>query len=158
MARRTDDRADLRPDALDLAIIEQLQEDGRRSYGKIGEAVGLSEAAARQRVQRLVETEAIKIVAVTDPALMGIKVRATVGIKAEGDLMELAEAVAAIPETDYVVLTAGSFDILAEVQCQDDAHLLEVLNGGIRSIREVRETETFVYLRLQKQTYPWPPT
>ena len=158
MARRGDDSNGLQPDDLDLRIIEQLQEDGRRTYGKIGQAVGLSEAAVRQRVQRLVEAEAIKIVAVTHPDLMGTKVRATIGIHAEGDLTDLADQVAAINEVDYVVVTAGSFDILAEVQCRDDAHLLHVLNQRLRAIPAVRGTETFVYLSLAKQTYPWPPT
>jgi Lrp/AsnC family transcriptional regulator, regulator for asnA, asnC and gidA len=159
MARRPEDDNDgHRADATDLEIIKELQDDGRRTYGKIGAAVGLSEAAVRQRVQRLVETDTIRIVAVTHPDLMGIKVRATIGIHAEGNLTELGAAVAAIPEIDYVVITAGSFDILAEVQCRDDAHLLEVLNDGIRSITGVTGTETFVYLDLAKQTYPWPPT
>jgi Lrp/AsnC family transcriptional regulator for asnA, asnC and gidA len=146
------------PDEIDMAIITELQEDGRRPYGKIGKAVGLSEAAVRQRVQRLTESEAIKIVAVADPALQGIKVRATIGIRVGGDMIEAAEAVSQIPEVDYVVITAGAFDILAEVQCQSDAHLLEVLNGGIRQIDGVQSCETFVYLSLYKQTYPWPPT
>ncbi|MBS1886543.1 MAG: Lrp/AsnC family transcriptional regulator [Actinobacteria bacterium] len=159
MARRPGNhRADIVLDDIDRAIIKELQEDGRRPYGRIGEAVGLSEAAARQRVQRLTESEAIKIVAVTDPALDGIKVRATVGMHVTGDLVEVADAVSRIAEIDYVVITAGSFDILAEVQCQSDAHLLEVLNTGIREIDGVRSCETFVYLKLHKQTYPWPPT
>jgi Lrp/AsnC family transcriptional regulator, regulator for asnA, asnC and gidA len=158
MARRPEDENGHRADELDLQIIKELQEDGRRTYGKIGKAVGLSEAAVRQRVTRLVETDTIRIVAVTHPDLMGIKVRATIGIHAEGNLSELADAVAAIPEIDYVVVTAGSFDVLAEVQCRDDTHLLAVLNDGIRSIPGVTATETFVYLSLAKQTYPWPPT
>jgi len=159
MAQRVEaPRIDATPDEIDMAIIGQLQEDGRRPYGKIGKAVGLSEAAVRQRVQRLTESEAIKIVAVTDPALMGIKVRATIGIRVAGDVMVAAEAVSQIAEIDYVVITAGSFDILAEVQCQSDAHLLEVLNSGIRAIDGVHSCETFVYLNLYKQTYPWPPT
>jgi Lrp/AsnC family transcriptional regulator, regulator for asnA, asnC and gidA len=144
-------------DDLDLRIIDELQEDGRRTYGKIGSAVGLSEAAVRQRVQRLVETDAIRIVAVTHPYLMGPRVAATIGIHAEGNLSEIADAVGAITEVDYVVVTAGSFDVLAEAQCRDNAHLLEVLNEGIRKVPGVTGTETFVYLKLVKQTYPWPP-
>ena len=154
-------QASTRPVALDetdVRIIEQLQDDGRRSYGRIGAAVGLSEAAARQRVQRLLEAGAIKIVAVTDPAVLGFKLRATIGLRTEGDLLEIADQVAAIPEVDYVVLTAGGFDLLIEVQCTDDAHLLSILNDQVRTIAGVRGTETFVYLRLHKQTYPWPPT
>ncbi len=157
MARRPDQENGNRVDDLDLKIVKELQEDGRRTYGKIGTAVGLSEAAVRQRVQRMVETDAIKIVAVTNPYLMGARVAATIGIHAEGDLSEIADAVSAIPEVDYVVVTAGSFDILAEAQCRDNDHLLEVLNGGIRGVPGVTGTEIFVYLNLVKQTYPWPP-
>ena len=157
MARRPDDQNGSRIDDLDLRIIQELQEDGRRTYGKIGTAVGLSEAAVRQRVQRLIDADAIKIVAVTHPQLLGARVAATIGIRAEGNLTKVADAVSSITEVDYVVLTAGGFDILAEAQCRDNAHLLEVLNDGVRAIDGVTGTETFVYLDLVKQTYPWPP-
>lgn len=159
MARRPEEPSSngYRVDDLDLEIIKELQQDGRRTYGRIGTAVGLSEAAVRQRVQRLVEDDAIKIVAVTNPYLLGARVAATIGIHAEGNLHEIAGNVSEIPEVDYVVVTAGSFDILAEAQCRDNTHLLQVLNEGIRSVPGVTGTETFVYLDLVKQTYPWPP-
>ena len=159
MARRPEEQSSngYRVDDLDLEIIKELQQDGRRTYGRIGTAVGLSEAAVRQRVQRLVEDDAIKIVAVTNPYLLGARVAATIGIHAEGNLHEIAGNVSEIPEVDYVVVTAGSFDILAEAQCRDNTHLLRVLNEGIRSVPGVTGTETFVYLDLVKQTYPWPP-
>lgn len=142
-------------DDVSKAIIEQLQEDGRRSYASIGKAVGLSEAAVRQRVQRLTETGVVQIVAVTDPLQVGFARQAMIGLRASGDLEKLADAVAALPEVDYVVITAGGFDLLAEVVCEDDEHLLEVLNGKIRSLPGVQSTETFVYLRLRKQLYNW---
>lgn len=142
-------------DDLSKAIIEQLQEDGRRAYATIGKAVGLSEAAVRQRVQRLVEGGIVQIVAVTDPVQVGFTRQAMIGIKAEGDLEALADALAALPEVDYVVITAGGFDVLAEVVCEDDDHLLEVLNHKIRTLPGVRATETFVYLKLRKQLYNW---
>jgi Lrp/AsnC family transcriptional regulator, regulator for asnA, asnC and gidA len=159
MARRPEEHSSngYRIDDLDLEIIKELQQDGRRTYGRIGTAVGLSEAAVRQRVQRLVEDDAIKIVAVTNPYLLGARVAATIGIHAEGNLHEIAGNVSEIPEVDYVVVTAGSFDILAEAQCRDNTHLLQVLNEGIRGVPGVTGTETFVYLDLVKQTYPWPP-
>ena len=137
------------------AIIEQLQQDGRRSYSALAKAVGLSEAAVRQRVQRLTEAGVIQVVAVTDPLTLGFAREALVGIRASGDLRELADRLAAVPEIDYVVICAGSFDILIELVCQDDDHLLELINDVIRSIPGVRDTETFVYLRLVKQTYSW---
>ena len=142
-------------DAAAKGIIEQLQEDGRRPYATIGKAVGLSEAAVRQRVQRLQESGVIQIVAVTDPLQVGFRRQAMIGIRADGDLNELAERVAAVPEVDYVVVTAGSFDVLVEVVCEDDEHLLSLLNEQIRALPGVRSTETFVYLRLHKQLYNW---
>jgi Lrp/AsnC family transcriptional regulator for asnA, asnC and gidA len=142
-------------DAVSLAIIEQLQEDGRRPYAAIGKAVGLSEAAVRQRVQKLQEQGVMQIVAVTDPLTVGFMRQAMVGINVEGDLEAVAEALAEIEEVDYVVVTAGSFDILAEIVCQDDEHLLEMITKRIRALPGVRTTESFVYLKLRKQTYTW---
>ncbi len=137
------------------AIIEQLQQDGRRPYATIAKAVGLSEAAVRQRVQRLLDAKVMDIVAVTDPTTLGFLRWAMIGVRAEGDLQTVADQLAALPEVDYVVITAGSFDLLAEVVCEDDEHLLRLLNEHIRSIPQIRHCETFVYLRLAKQTYTW---
>ncbi|WP_414691251.1 Lrp/AsnC family transcriptional regulator [Nocardioides sp. LML1-1-1.1] len=142
-------------DDVSKAIIAELQEDGRRSYAAIGKAVGLSEAAVRQRVQRLVDGGVMQVVAVTDPVEMGFARQAMIGIKATGELEPIADALAALDEVDYVVITAGSFDVLAEVVCESDDHLLEIISRGIRSIPGVISTETLVYLRLRKQTYSW---
>jgi Lrp/AsnC family transcriptional regulator for asnA, asnC and gidA len=142
-------------DATSKAIIEQLQEDGRRPYASIGKAVGLSEAAVRQRVQRLIESGVVQIVAVTDPLQVGFTRQAMIGLKAEGDLEKLGDALAGLPEVDYVVITAGGFDVLLEVVCEDDEHLLRVLNQDIRTLPGVRSAETFVYLKLRKQLYNW---
>jgi len=135
-------------------IIEQLQQDGRRSYAAIGKAVGLSEAAVRQRVQRLADTGVMQIVAVTDPLTLGFRRQAMIGIRCEGDLERVAAHLAMLDEIDYVVITAGSFDLLAEVVCEDDDHLLEILSR-VRAVPAVTATETFVYLKLRKQTYSW---
>lgn len=137
------------------AIIEQLQSDGRRSYAEIGKAVGLSEAAVRQRVQKLTESGTMQIVAVTDPLQLGFSRQAMVGIRTSGNTQELAEQLSRIPQIDYVVLTAGSFDLLVEVVCESDEDLLTLLNGTIRPLEGVQSTETFVYLRLHKQFYNW---
>ena len=142
-------------DAMSKAIIEQLQADGRRPYAKIAAAVGLSEAAVRQRVSRLIETGVVQIVAVTNPLQLGFTRQAMIGIKAEGNLDSVVERLNSMDEVDYVVVTAGSFDILAEVVCEDDDHLLNLLNHEIRVIPGVRSTESFVYLKLSKQTYQW---
>ncbi|MWB99276.1 Lrp/AsnC family transcriptional regulator [Agromyces seonyuensis] len=142
-------------DDVSKAIIEQLQRDGRRSYSDIGRAVGLSEAAVRQRVQRLQETGVMQIVAVTDPTQLGFARQAMIGVRVSGDTRAVADRLAELGEIDYVVLTAGSFDLLAEVVCEDDEQLIALLNDRIRSIEGVASTETFVYLRLHKQHYDW---
>jgi Lrp/AsnC family transcriptional regulator for asnA, asnC and gidA len=136
-------------------IIEQLQEDGRRPYAAIGKAVGLSEAAVRQRVQRLLDAGVMQIVAVTDPVQVGFARQAMIGVRVEGDIALVADHLAAMSEVDYVVVTAGSFDVLVEVVCEDDDHLLEVISHRIRGLSGVRSTETFVYLKLRKQLYNW---
>jgi Lrp/AsnC family transcriptional regulator for asnA, asnC and gidA len=142
-------------DETSKAIIEQLQVDGRRSYAAIGKAVGLSEAAVRQRVQRLTDAGVMQVVAVTDPLELGFDRQAMIGIKAEGALEPIAERLAAMDEVEYVVITAGSFDILIEVLCESDEHLLQVLSERVRQIEGVKSTESFVYLKLVKQTYSW---
>jgi Lrp/AsnC family transcriptional regulator for asnA, asnC and gidA len=142
-------------DAPNRAIIEALQRDGRQPYGAIAEEVGLSEAAVRRRVQRLRESGIMQIVAVTDPLQLGFTRQAMIGISVEGDVRRVAEKLSAMHEVDYVVMCAGSFDILAEIVCEDDEHLLHVLNDSVRSIPGVRATETFLYLKLAKQTYTW---
>jgi Lrp/AsnC family transcriptional regulator, regulator for asnA, asnC and gidA len=142
-------------DAVSLAIIEQLQEDGRRPYAAIGKAVGLSEAAVRQRVQKLQEQGVMQIVAVTDPLTVGLMRQAMVGITVDGDLEPVADALAELEEVDYVVVTAGSFDLLVEIVCEDDGHLLDTISRRIRTLPGVRSTESFVYLKLRKQTYTW---
>jgi Lrp/AsnC family transcriptional regulator for asnA, asnC and gidA len=142
-------------DGPNRAIIEALQRDGRQPYGTIAEAVGLSEAAVRRRVQRLRESGIMQIVAVTDPLQLGFTRQAMIGISVEGDVRRVAEKLSALPEVDYVVMCAGSFDILIEIVCEDDERLLHVLNDSVRSIPGVRATETFLYLKLAKQTYSW---
>ena len=142
-------------DDVSKAIIEQLQTDGRRSYAEIGKAVGLSEAAVRQRVQKLQESGVMQVVAVTDPMQLGFYRQAMIGIRVTGDTTRVARLLGEIPAVDYVVLTAGSFDILAEVVCENDDDLIELLNKRIRGIEGVQSTETFVYLRLHKQFYNW---
>lgn len=136
-------------------IIEELQADGRASYASIGKSVGLSEAAVRNRVQKLADSGVLQVVAVTDPLKLGFSREAMVGIRCTGDTEALASELAQCPEIDYVVLTAGSFDIIVEIVCEDDDHLLRILNQQIRTHPEVTATETLVYLKLVKQQYNW---
>lgn len=142
-------------DEMSKRIIEHLQEDGRQSYAAIGRHVGLSEAAVRQRVQRLLDAEVMQIVAVTDPLQVGFRRQAMIGLTIDGDIAPVGDALAALREVAYVVTTAGSFDLLAEVVCEDDDDLLTLLTERIRTLPGVRSTETFVYLKLNKQHYNW---
>lgn len=142
-------------DDVSKSIIEQLQTDGRRSYAAIAKDVGLSEAAVRARVQRLLDSEVMQIVAVTDPLQIGFTRQAMVGIRTNGDMQLVADRLTEMPEVDYVVTTAGSFDVIIEVVCEDDDELLHLLSRRIRTLPGVVSTETFVYLKLNKQHYNW---
>ena len=141
-------------DATAKRIIELLQEDGRISYAAIAKAVGLSEAAARARVQKLLDSEIMQVVAVTDPTQVGFTRQAMIGVRTEGDPMKVGDRLAQVDEVDYVVTTAGSFDLLVEVVCEDDPHLLDVIRQ-VRELEGVVSSETFVYLKLNKQHYNW---
>lgn len=148
----------VRPPNLDATakrIIELLQGDGRLSYSAIAKDVGLSEAAVRHRVQRLIESGVMQIVAVTDALQMGFARQAMLGIKVNGRVQEVAAHLAEIDQLDYIVITTGRFDILAEVVAESDDELLDIISRRVSDIEGVINTETFVYLRLQKQTYAW---
>ncbi|WP_375499993.1 Lrp/AsnC family transcriptional regulator [uncultured Jatrophihabitans sp.] len=142
-------------DDVSMAIIKELQQDGRRAYATIGKAVGLSEAAVRQRVQKLIDTGVMQIVAVTDPMQLGFATQAMIAVSVTGDVEKVAKELESVDEVDYIVVTAGSFDLLVEVVVEDDAHLLSLVNGRIRAIEGVTRTESFLYLKLVKQTYNW---
>jgi len=142
-------------DEVDKAIVRELQHDGRMPYSQLAPLVGLSQAAVRQRVQRLIDGGVVQVVAVTDPLRLGFTVQAMVGVRASGDLRRLAARLAAVEEIDYVVVTAGSFDLLLEVVCADNDALLELLDREVRSLDGVRGAEVFTYLHLEKQTYSW---
>ncbi len=142
--------------ALDKRIIEHLQEDGRRPFTQIAADLGVSEAAVRARTNRLVERGILQIVGVTDPLKLGFQQQAMIGVRCERNrLIDVADAISAFPEVDYVVITAGAFDLLVEVVCENNEALLTFLTDRLRAVDGVRETETFVYLRMVKQTYHW---
>ena len=142
-------------DDVNKRIIEHLQRDGRMSYAALAKIIGLSEAAVRQRVQRLLDSGLMQIVAVTDPLTIGFARQSMVGVRVAGDVRPVADAVAALLEVDYVVICAGGYDLLVELVCTDDEHLLRLLNDAIRAVPGVVGTETFMYLKLAKQTYAW---
>jgi Lrp/AsnC family transcriptional regulator, regulator for asnA, asnC and gidA len=139
--------------ALDKKIIEHLQADGRRPFTQIASALEVSEAAVRARTNRLVERGFLQIVGVADPEKLGFQ-QALIGVRCEpGKLLDVASALAALDEIDYVVITAGRYDILIEAVAEDNEALLHFLNDRLQRIDGVRDTETFTYLRLVKQTY-----
>jgi Lrp/AsnC family transcriptional regulator for asnA, asnC and gidA len=145
-----------RVDQVDRRIVAALQRDGRRPFTSIAKELGLSEAAVRQRVARLQAAGIMQVVAVADPMTLRYTAMAMVAISVDGSARkQVAEAVARLPEVSYLVLTAGSFDMLAEVVCEDNDHLLRLLSEDLAGIRGVRETETFMYLRLLKVAYTW---
>jgi len=142
-------------DDIDKAIIRELQLDGRMPYAKLGPAVGLSQAAVRQRVQRLIENGVMQVVAVTDPLTLGFGLQAMVGVEVDGDLRAVATKLAKVDEVSYVVVTTGRFDMLVEVVCRDNEQLLSLVTDVIRALPGVRSSEVFSYLHLEKQTYSW---
>jgi Lrp/AsnC family transcriptional regulator for asnA, asnC and gidA len=123
-------------------------------FSNLGPLVGLSPAAARQRVLHMIDSRVMQIVAVTDPTTLGFTVQAMAGITVEGDLDTAAGLIAKIEEVDYVVIVAGRFDVLIELVAEDMDSLIEVLNR-IRSVPGVSGSEVFTYMRLEKQTYNW---
>lgn len=140
-------------DEIDKSIIRALQVDGRMSYAQLAPAVGLSQAATRQRVQRLLECGVMQIVAVTDPLKLGFKIQALVGMSVDGDLRALSKEIARIEEVDYLVSTAGRFDLMLEVVCEGVNELQSLINQRLRRLPGVRRVEAFVYLELVKESY-----
>jgi len=142
-------------DDVDRAIITELQVDGRMSYTALAPRVGLSQAAVRQRVTKLIDRGVMQVVAVTDPLSLGMTTQAMVGITVSGDVRTVAAAVSACPEAEYVLITAGRYDVLAEVLCEDNESLLSLVNDRLRSIDGVASTEVFSVLKTEKMTFSW---
>ena len=142
-------------DDVDKAIIRELQVDGRMAYAQLSPKVGLSQAAVRQRVNRLLERGVFQIVAVSDPLSLGLTTQAMVGITVTGDVRGVAATVAAMGESEYVLITTGRYDGLAELLCTDNDALLELVNDRIRVIDGVASTEVFSILKMEKLTFSW---
>lgn len=141
-------------DDIDRQIIQHLQGDGRMAYSQLGQLVGLSDAAARQRVNRLTGRGVIDIVAVTDPAMLGLRHQAMLGITITGDARKIAVELGALDDAVYVVMTAGRYDLLVELVCADAETLIDVVNG-IRTCAGIATVEVVTYLGITKQTYNW---
>jgi Lrp/AsnC family transcriptional regulator for asnA, asnC and gidA len=141
---------------LDRVIIDQLQRDGRRPYTRMAADLGVAESTIRARTESLIKRGVLQVVGVTDPLRLGYDQMAMVGVRCESDrLLGVADEVAALPEVTYVVITAGAFDLLVETVCRDNAELLSFLADRLRRIPGVMSTETFVYLRIAKQSFHW---
>src|SRR5438094_8657471 len=139
-------------DEIDLRIIEALQLDGRRPFTKLAAELGISEASVRQRVSNLINNQVMQIVAVTNPIKLGFSLASMIGIRVSGDrLMEVAQEISAFDEVIYLILCTGSFDMLAEVVCRDNDHLLNFLTEKLYKVQGVQQAETYMYLRVCKQ-------
>ena len=141
-------------DATNKRIIESLQREGRRSFTAIARDLGISETAVRARVQKLTDAGVIDVVAITNPLMVGFDVMAMIGVQAASNLQEIADRVSEWDEASYVVILSGSLDLLVEVVCRDNQHLLELVQR-LREVDGVKSTETFMYLDLHKQTFAW---
>lgn len=139
-------------DETDLRIIEALQQDGRRPFTKIAADLGISEASVRQRISNLINNQVMQIVAVTNPIKLGFSLASMIGIRASGDrLLEVAREISAFDEVIYLIICTGSFDLLAEVVCRDNNHLLSFLTEKLYKVPGVQQAETYMYLRVCKQ-------
>jgi Lrp/AsnC family transcriptional regulator for asnA, asnC and gidA len=141
-------------DAVDRYLIEALRKDGREPFAQIAERLGVSPGMIRQRYSRLVEQGYLKVVAITNPIQHGLKTMALIGIRTDGtNMLDVAERISRLEEVIYLVVASGRFDILAEVFCRDHEHLLRFITEKLYSIEGVRETETFMHLRIVKEIY-----
>jgi len=139
-------------DEIDRKIIEALQIDGRRPFTKLAAELGISEARVRQRVANLINNQVMQIVAVTNPVKLGYTMAGMIGIRVSGArLFEVAEKISAFNEVIYLIICAGSFDLLAEIVCENNDHLLRFLAEKLYKVEGVQQTETFLYLRVFKQ-------
>ena len=141
-------------DDIDREIIRHLQTDGRMPYSQLAQLIGLSDAATRQRVNRLTDRGVIDIVAVTDPVMLGLGFQAMLGVTVSGDAAVVADAISEYDDSVYVVMTTGRYDVIVEVVCSDTDSFIE-LSGDLRRLDDVTTVEVLTYLRLVKQTYDW---
>ena len=141
-------------DDVDFQIISALKEDGRMPFAQIARQLGVSAGMVRQRYLQMVEDGVLRVVPVTNVTLLGYDLMALVGVSVDGDrLVETAQEIAAFEEVVYLVICTGTHDLLVEVLCRDADHLLEFLTKRLRSVKGVRTTETFTYLRIVKELY-----
>jgi Lrp/AsnC family transcriptional regulator for asnA, asnC and gidA len=141
-------------DAIDHQIISSLREDGRMSFAEIARRLDVSPGTVRERYHRLLQSRLLQVVTVTNLPMMGYRMMALIGMKVDGSrLREIAREIAALDEVIYLVLCTGTYDLLAEVVCRDNADLLKFLTERLHSITGIRDTQSFVYLDIVKEIY-----
>lgn len=143
-------------DDMDREIVRLLQEDGRISNIDIAKQVGVSEATVRRRIAKLEEDDMIRVVAVTNPFKVGSGIMALMGLQVENSrLREVERALIKLPETRFVGVMLGGYDIIIEVWFQTNEDLFEFMADTIGSIKGIQRSETFQIMRLSKYSYKW---
>lgn len=141
-------------DAIDHYIIEALQKDGREAFAQIAEHLKVSPGMIRQRYNRLVELGYLKVIAATNPLMMGKRTMAMIGVRTDGrKMLEAANKISKFDEVVYVVFVSGGYDIMLEVFCKDHEDLLKFMTEKLAKVDGVRETESFIYLKIAKEIY-----
>ncbi|MFZ5910517.1 MAG: Lrp/AsnC family transcriptional regulator [Chloroflexota bacterium] len=141
-------------DQIDMQILELLRRDGRMAFAQIAEQLNVSPGMVRIRYNRMVEMGYLKVAAISNPLRMGFRTMALIGIRTDGTrMLEVAEKVAQLEEVVYLIIVSGRFDIMAEVFCRDHAELLQFLTEKLYTIQGVRETESFLHLKIIKEIY-----
>jgi Lrp/AsnC family transcriptional regulator for asnA, asnC and gidA len=143
-----------RLDNIDQYIIDAMRKDGREAFAQIAEKLNVSPGMIRQRYNRLVELGYLKVVAVTNPLMMGMRTMALIGIHTDGvKMLQVAEEISRIDEVVYLVIVSGRYDIICEVFCRDHEDLLRFLTEKLAKIDGIRETESFIHLKIVKEIY-----
>lgn len=143
-----------RLDNIDQYIIDAMRKDGREAFAQIAEKLNVSPGMIRQRYNRLVELGYLKVVAVTNPLMMGMRTMALIGIHTDGHrMLQVAEKIAKLDEVVYLVVVGGRYDIICEVFCRDHEDLLKFLTEKLAKVDGIRETESFIHLKIVKEIY-----
>jgi Lrp/AsnC family transcriptional regulator for asnA, asnC and gidA len=141
-------------DSIDLQIIAALQENGRESFSQIAERLNVSAGMVRIRYNRLVDMGILRVIAVTNPLRTGYNMTALIALRVDGDrLMDVGNQIAALEEVIYLTVVSGAYNLMLEVVCRNHDHLFEFLTGRLNKIAGIRESETFIYLKILKEIY-----
>lgn len=134
---------------MDESLIAELEKDGRASYRTIAHSLGLSRSRVSTRVQELLTSGAIRIVAAANPRFLGEHVVAHVGIHSPGSVERLAEGLGAYSQAVLVSATTGESDLVIELRTADSDELYRLLSI-IRGRRDVGTINTLVYIDILK--------